>query len=186
MLIPGFCCNPNHNSLISSYHVCEPTRPRCSGCQENPQTNSCWEWWPIPSPANLPREQSQQEQHSQVRTAQPWGVWHAPEHPAIFLCLHCQGHTGEHTQLGEGRFGTEILQKTTGAAKPASSAPLKITTYSWIKTPLRFWHPTPFKNLLCHSGGHIKNHIFGGKMPSQKAFPAAPRAQESRACEHRA
>lgn len=54
LLILGFCCNPNHNSLISCYHVCEPTCPRCSGCQKSPQTNSSWEWWPIPSAASLP------------------------------------------------------------------------------------------------------------------------------------
>lgn len=54
LLILGFCCNPNHNSLISCYHSCEPTCPRCWGCQKSPQSNSCRAWWPIPSAANLP------------------------------------------------------------------------------------------------------------------------------------
>lgn len=54
LLILGFSCNPNRNSLISCYHICELMRPRCSGCQKNLQTSSSWDRWPIPSTVNLP------------------------------------------------------------------------------------------------------------------------------------
>lgn len=121
LLILGFCCNPNHNSLISCYHICEPTCPRCSGCQGEPTNQFLLGMVANSQPCQSPsRQQSQQEQHSQVRTAQPWGVWHLPDH---FCNIYLPGtwgprvpappgtHRGAHT-AGEGCFGRETLLKT--------------------------------------------------------------------------
>lgn len=156
LLILGFCCNPNHNSLISCYHVCELMCPRCSGCQKNPQTNSCWEWWPIPSAAKLPFL------GKASRAAQPGENTAAPgclSPPRAFCNIYLPStwaprvpalpgtHTGAHSggAHGRGLIWESNPPKNTGAAELASSAFLKITSYVREKLLPSFGIRSPLK-----------------------------------------